>query len=975
MLVNRPEYDESKKISHSIEPLPLEPSLIPEATYINFDDIIINNGANSTVIAANRYPGVSFYDPYQYTDTYLTHANRYSYPNSLFVGYLCDSSTGQICGHNVMVIDFAQNSKDVSFLWGRDFSYGNGTIEIFEGNDFHLVATVPIGLPGLWTSISLSPYSQAIRRIRLTHPGPFPNTGGFIYIDNFQFTPITTQSPIGYLDSVSTTQGAAVGWSVDPDNTSASSLVDCYVDIVTPNNFIGRVLANNPSPDLSQYPGNHRFSMPVPTRYRDGNQHQMFCYGLDVTGGDSPTLLTGSPKPFRFNLPIGNLDSVVSLNEDVTNLISDGDAVGWSIDTDAPARPNVVHFYIDGPAGSGNFVAETIADIPRPDVNQQTGHPGNHGFSFSIPDQYRNDVQHTIYAYGIDLTGDQPKLLTGSPKTFQLPPRILSVVYEPIDSPLDGNPNSGDGLRIFPDKQSPDETTNRKRVRVKATILPVRNNVRVYFKNFDLDDPSTDAAPVDSNGVQGNDNRGGRDSQGNWTQDSAGIFDLTGSCISDQNGISCLTDANGTATIEFSPTMQPGDNFAVAASLNAGYLSGIIVNGIGLTDSTSGPISQTTYVPPARAKRTEMLTVWRKLHIEVDTMENVGSGNNITGTVTAVGQTACPRPPTSCVINTGFFVNTTQALEMQRFNNGRINVNGTGFSVLTNDGTSVTLNGNPQGSTTVPLGSTFTLYDDDDYNADDAANLNGDDGEAIIRLSNSFIHLSDGATVPGDNSYGIAYIMPEYQWAGPYNQANIVFDLNVHANNTNLDELTAALTVNRNSKDDERDDFWVAYFLVGYQGNENEDADGCRINPQNQQCLRDQYNIVILEGANSGISKGLIGSFSSCDCYLSPACPITNPPSGGNPICSQLPTGSFGSLLYQEAQQDVKRSWLLVGQNVDEIGTTAPHELGHQFGLLGDQIRTTLGIMDYSMLPATNGQFIHPEHINIIRRRIKSPGQ
>jgi len=41
-------------------------------------------------------------------------------------------------------------SKDVSFLWGRDSSYYGGTVEVYEGNNLQLVASVPVNLPGYW---------------------------------------------------------------------------------------------------------------------------------------------------------------------------------------------------------------------------------------------------------------------------------------------------------------------------------------------------------------------------------------------------------------------------------------------------------------------------------------------------------------------------------------------------------------------------------------------------------------------------------------------------------------------------------------------------------------------------------------------------------------------------------------------------------------------------------------------------------
>lgn len=198
----------------------------------------------------------------------------------------------------------------------------------------------------------------------------------------------------------------------------------------------------------------------------------------------------------------------------------------------------------------------------------------------------------------------------------------------------------------------------------------------VYFKNYDLDDPSTDVAPIDNNGIQGNDNRGEAN-----TPASAGTLLPIGACISDQSGIRCPTDANGVATIEFWTTMQPGDNFAVAASLDSNYLNGISTNGIELADSTGNTLPQTTFVPPARAKRTEMLTVWRKLHIEVDRMENVpvntaANGNRVTGSFRFGG-----------FLNPGTFavpIVVPPDLDVGRFVRGRIEFNNLSLPVARN---------------------------------------------------------------------------------------------------------------------------------------------------------------------------------------------------------------------------------------------------------------------------------------------------
>ncbi len=108
--------------------------------------------------------------------------------------------------------------------------------------------------------------------------------------------------------------------------------------------------------------------------------------------------------------PTGALEGVDTANRAVW---------GWTLDPDSPNTSNAVQFYIGAPAGQGGtFVGSVTANQSRPDVNQQTGQPGNHGFKFDIPNSYANGVQQAIYAYGIDNGSNNPTLLSGSPKYF-----------------------------------------------------------------------------------------------------------------------------------------------------------------------------------------------------------------------------------------------------------------------------------------------------------------------------------------------------------------------------------------------------------------------------------------------------------------------------------------------------------------------------------------------------------------------------
>ena len=111
---------------------------------------------------------------------------------------------------------------------------------------------------------------------------------------------------------------------------------------------------------------------------------------------------------------------------------------GWTLDPDEPNTSVPVHVYRDGPAGSGTLVAAFTADVPRSDVNDVTGYPGNHAFAVNLDSStgFRDGQPHQIYVYGINTDGShQNTLLANSPKTAN-----CSVVAQPAGS-ISANPN------------------------------------------------------------------------------------------------------------------------------------------------------------------------------------------------------------------------------------------------------------------------------------------------------------------------------------------------------------------------------------------------------------------------------------------------------------------------------------------------------------------------------------------------------
>lgn len=77
---------------------------------------------------------------------------------------------------------------------------------------------------------------------------------------------------------------------------------------------------------------------------------------------------------------------------------------GWTYDKDNSSASINVHFYTDINSVH-TFFGDTVANVPRPDVNQADGITGNHGFSYAIPADFLDGGTHLIYAYGIDSNG------------------------------------------------------------------------------------------------------------------------------------------------------------------------------------------------------------------------------------------------------------------------------------------------------------------------------------------------------------------------------------------------------------------------------------------------------------------------------------------------------------------------------------------------------------------------------------------
>jgi len=182
--------------------------------------------------------------------------------------------------------------------------------------------------------------------------------------------------------------------------------------------------------------------------------------------------------------------------------------------------------------------------------------------------------------------------------------------FAPESTPLDLQaPNNG-GVRMFPGRRfAVDPSQNiRRSVAIEAQIIPTTPGCRVHFRVWDVDDPFD---------------------QNNATMANVTLIDADTTGPDNRptpevpQSFTATTDATGKARITFTVSMQPGNNYRAAASLYA-------------ADRDSTPQADAdANTPPPRVTFSQMLTIWRKLHVETDTMDAV-TGNEISGPFTDI---------------------------------------------------------------------------------------------------------------------------------------------------------------------------------------------------------------------------------------------------------------------------------------------------------------------------------------------------
>ncbi len=197
--------------------------------------------------------------------------------------------------------------------------------------------------------------------------------------------------------------------------------------------------------------------------------------------------------------------------------------------------------------------------------------------------------------------------------------KVTSVSWVQKEGPVDDAPATppGGGKRIFPDASTAGGAAQKK-VTIEAAIQPAVKGINIDFRIIDVDDPSSDAA-LDDPSKQ---------------DDNLEAFTLLAT--------TAATDSSGKAKVDVNVSMHPGDNVRAVATAGPSISAWKARQNDGTktrVEDGSGSDVPSTQVSP-------LLTVWRKLHIEVDVMEKPLGSRGSPDQVSVTGLSLSPFTPT-----------------------------------------------------------------------------------------------------------------------------------------------------------------------------------------------------------------------------------------------------------------------------------------------------------------------------------------
>lgn len=277
-------------------------------------------------------------------------------------------------------------------------------------------------------------------------------------------------------------------------------------------------------------------------------------------------------------------------------------------------------------------------------------------------------------ANGMLGTNRPANTLAGKVASVIVPKLELTWTNKGDNLTLDMNTNASSdevlGNRIFVGAKTPTENLPRNTVLLKIKTTPPLAGSNVWLRSFDVDD-TTDEIRLDNNGVIDTNGRSGGDNAYEFLPPYGygGLFVANSS-----SSLTTTLNSSGEALVEMRVGMQPGDNYRIAATV---FPTNNLTS-LQTTNETTGgfvPANAGEVKGGFNGALSPLLTVWRKLHLEIDSMTSVptnGPQANFLSTKVITLKTNYPNAEQTAV----YYRASSYPLQTNRYENGTLTIPG-----------------------------------------------------------------------------------------------------------------------------------------------------------------------------------------------------------------------------------------------------------------------------------------------------------